>query len=166
MAPKFLIWLLVGLVGLGGLGAGAIILLPKLQPTTSPSSVAPLAEVPPPSAVDMINLFFRLLNEKRVTEAADLLAANLIPDESARKNWEDQFKIFEKAEVLSLEPYQPEEWHADRQVYQISLNVTLNSSGAQAPIPNYGWENGENLRWLIIKKEASGWRLEAIATGP
>jgi len=42
----------------------------------------------------------------------------------------------------------------------------IDSSAANAPIPYYGYENGQNTRFIPIIKENSLWKIDGIATGP
>ena len=34
------------------------------------------------------------------------------------------------------------------------------------PMPNYGWDNGENYRWVTLEKVNNKWMIGGIATGP
>jgi len=59
-----------------------------------------------------------------------------------------------------------ENWSEKNHEHKVTLNVRVSSQVANAPIPNYGWENGSNLRWVEIVKEDEVWKINQIATGP
>jgi hypothetical protein len=42
----------------------------------------------------------------------------------------------------------------------------MNPNSANEPIPYFGWENGQNIRWVTLVKEGKMWRIEGLATGP
>ncbi len=42
----------------------------------------------------------------------------------------------------------------------------MDPSSANAPIPYYGYETGENIRFITLVKENKLWKIDEIATGP
>jgi hypothetical protein len=42
----------------------------------------------------------------------------------------------------------------------------MKPESSTAPIPYYGWDDGEYTRWLTIVKDDNLWKIKGIATGP
>lgn len=125
----------------------------KTAPLSTFVPVQTSASVPLPQKEDIIRTFFNLINEKRVTEAINMLS---VPN----KDWEGQLNSFEKISVKSIEP-------SSENNYKVILSVTMKPKAQNALIPNYGFENGENMRWVGLEKDSSGlWKITGIATGP
>ena len=53
-------------------------------------------------------------------------------------------------------------WHQ----YMITLDVVMDPSSADEPISYYGFERGENVRFVGLVKEDNQWKVEGLATGP
>lgn len=123
--------------------------------------------VPLPTEEDIIRVFFELINEKRIPEAIDMMMPSLVGDESAKQSWGVQFNSLENIVVKKVEPSLKEEWTARRETFKVTVNLEVAKEAASAPIPYYGWENGDNLRWVTLEKnEKNLWKISAIATGP
>jgi hypothetical protein len=122
--------------------------------------------VPLPSEEDIIRIFFNLINEKRVPEAIAMMVPSEASDESAKQAWGVQFNAFEKVTVSQITPSMKEEWKNDNHTYKVTLNVAMKPTSANAPIPYYGFDNGENIRWVTIERISSEWKISGIATGP
>jgi len=50
--------------------------------------------------------------------------------------------------------------------YKVAPNLAMKPEAANAAIPDYGWENGTNIRWISIENVSSVWEIAAISTGP
>jgi hypothetical protein len=49
----------------------------------------------------------------------------------------------------------------------VILDAKIKPGSENAAIPNFGWENGENIRWVSLKKNSDGmWKILGIGTGP
>jgi hypothetical protein len=48
----------------------------------------------------------------------------------------------------------------------VTFDVTMDPSSANGPIPYYGYDQGENVRFVTIVKEGNQWKVEGLATGP
>jgi len=44
--------------------------------------------------------------------------------------------------------------------------MVMDESSKDAPIPYYGYEQGENTRFFVLVKEGDKWFIETIATAP
>ena len=116
--------------------------------------------VPLPSKEDIIRTFFALINEHRASEAVGMLSQSAVPDDSAKQSWGVQFNSFEKVEVKSIEP-------AGLDTYKVVLAIKMKPEAANTVIPNYGFDNGDNTRWVSLQKDSSGlWKLNGLSTGP
>jgi hypothetical protein len=147
----------------------------NLQKGTSNQQISALAqqtvaptggEVPLPTRLSLISTFFGLINEKRIPAAIEMMNSILVPDESSKQAWGVQFNSLENIVVKSVEPSMKEEWTKNKETYKVNINLEVAKEAANAPIPYYGWENGDNLRWISFERNENIWRIVSIATGP
>jgi hypothetical protein len=129
--------------------------------TTSTSSSVPL-----PTSEDIIRTFFSLINEKRIPEAIGMMTAGMVGDESGKQAWGVHFNNIDSIVLKKIEPTLKEEWTQSEQEYRVLLDVRMNPKSADASIPYYGWDNGENIRWVMIQKEGNLWKISSLPTGP
>ncbi len=165
--------LIISIVLLGSLGGG-IFLLTQSQPKknaqnmNSASSVSSETiassssnSIPLPRAEDIVRLFFNLISEKRIPDAIAMMSKAAVPDDAAKQAWGVQFNSIKNLEIVRIEEFEKEK------MYKVRLRVEVNPDSANAPIPYYGWENGENIRFVGIGKNTEGkWNIESIGTGP
>ncbi|MBP8591068.1 hypothetical protein KBI33_01205 [Candidatus Shapirobacteria bacterium] len=138
--------------------------LPENTPTTeTPTSAA--STVPLPTEEDIVRLFFNLIDEERIPEAVAMMSVEAVPDDSYRQAWGVQFNALDSIKVSKIEPYDQGNWSPSSHTYKVNLEVAVSENAANAPIPYYGWENGDNLRWVEIVKEGDLWKINQIATG-
>lgn len=132
----------------------------------SPESIAP-SQVSLPSGSDAINLFWQLINEKRIPEAIAMISANMVPDDSTKQAYGVQFNDIKSVRVISVEAYGKEEWTSERQTYKTTLEVSVDPTAANLPIPYYGYDSNPNIRFISVAKDKTGlWQIHEIATGP
>jgi hypothetical protein len=125
------------------------------------------SQVPLPTGEDVVRIFFNLINEKRIPEAIGMMHSSMVPDDTSKQQWGVHFNSLVSVSVIKLEPFHKKEWTRAKNVYKVVLKVKVKQEAANAPIPNYGWENGENVRWIHIQKDKKGlWKIAGIATGP
>ena len=148
------------------------------QPTTNPESIITASPsetkqaVPLPTREDIIRTFFNLVNEKRISEAVEMMSTKMIPDDASKQGWGVQLNSFKSIKVEKVEPCKSEpcsqNWvEEEKEIYKVILLVEMRPEAAQAPIPYYGWDNGQNTRWLNLEKQADGlWQITSISTGP
>ncbi len=122
--------------------------------------------VPLPTGEDAIRLFFSLINENKVEEALNMLSEEIAESEDSKQSWGVQFNDILSAEVVDVKPYNTDIWTDTAQTYEVTVKTTVHERAAKYPIPYYGWENGENTRWVTIKNDGVQWKIAGIATGP
>lgn len=131
----------------------------------SPTNKA--SDVPLPSGEDIIRTFFELINEKRIPAAIDMMSRTEIEDDSQKQAWGVEFNAFESIKTKSVVAYNKESWTDKEQEYKVNLTVQMKPEAAKSgPIPNYGFDNGDNVRWIMLVKENNLWKVKGIGTGP
>ena len=130
----------------------------QINPTST--TTTDQSGVPLPSQEDIVQTFFNLINEGRIPDAVGMLSSKATSDESSRQAWGVQFNIFKQINLSKIES-------AEDNIFKVTLTVDLKPEAASIqPIPNYGWDNGKNIRWLKLEKENNLWKIDGIATGP
>lgn len=132
-----------------------------IQPTQATSSSVPL-----PTGEDIVRNFFQLIDEGRVSEAVMAMTKINTENDSTKQAWGVQFNGFESIKVKSIEAYDRDNWTDLQQEYKVNLTVQMKPEAANAVMPNYGFDNGDNIRWITIIKENNLWKIDGIATGP
>jgi hypothetical protein len=88
-------------------------------------------------------------------------------NDASIQEWQKQFSSFEKAQVVNIEPENQAAWGPNDRSYKVNVNVKMVPDAASAPIPNYGWQDGDNIRFIKVRKGSDNlWRVLEIATGP
>jgi hypothetical protein len=137
------------------------------DPTQEPSPTKTSANtVPLPQETDSINTFFNLIKEGKPSDAVSMMSKATTEDDSAKQAWAVQFNAMKSVSVKSLEPTMQDTWTDTRHEYKTMLEISMDPSSANAPIPYYGWANGENIRWIMLVKEENLWKIDSISTGP
>jgi hypothetical protein len=133
------------------------------SPTTAPT-VTKNPVVPLPQEQDIVRSFFGAIDEGRPSDAAKMMNTT---DDSTLQAWAVQFNAFKSVKVKSIESSMPEEWTSDTHTYKVILDVVMKPEAANVqPIPNYGFDNGENYRWVSLKKIGNLWKIQGLSTGP
>lgn len=61
----------------------------------------------------------------------------------------------------------PADWTTDLHAYKADLEVKMKPEAASVmPMPNYGWDDGANIRWISLEKIDNHWTVQGFATGP
>ena len=131
-----------------------------------PEVVKKTNEVPLPQEQDIIRSFFAIIDEGRPADAISLMTTELVGEDSSKQMWGVQFDAIESINVKSIEPSGKDGWTPDRHVYKVSLEVSMKPDSADSQIPYFGWNNGSDVRWIVIEKVSAYWRISDIATGP
>lgn len=119
--------------------------------------------VPLPSDEDIIRNFANLIEEGKADSAAKMMKTK---DDSELQAWAVQFSNITSFKVLKIEKSREEEWTNSKHYYKVLFDVWMDPRSADAPIPYYGWQNGQNTRWLTLEKVGNVWKIAEIATGP
>jgi hypothetical protein len=87
-------------------------------------------------------------------------------NDSERQAWAVQFAAFHYLKVLKIEKANLNEWTDNKRIYKVTLDVIMDiEKSANAPIPYYGYQNGENVRWITLEKVDNVWKIAEIAAG-
>lgn len=137
---------------------------PMQQAQESVSAVVPL-----PTGESIINTFFELINEKRIPEAVSMLTKVNTQNDSTKQAWGVQFNAFEAVKAIEIEACttEPCSWQKDEnETYKVTVEAQMKPESANAVMPYYGWDNGQNTRWVTVVKEEGLWKVSGIGTGP
>ena len=109
-----------------------------------------------------LQAFFDLIIKEDWTFSIAQLSYNMAPDDAARQMWLANFQSFDSLEVASIEPAALVQWTDEWESYKVVLKIKTSE-----PVEKYGWENGENTRWVTIIPQGAGyWKIEAISSSP
>jgi len=134
---------------------------------TKPSAQPITETVHLPREADIISSFFSLISEHRASDAVGMMSAKAIPDDSTRQGWAVQFNAFDSLKIISMEPSMQDSWTETTHSYKVVLDVKMKPDAVNAqPIPNYGWDDGRNTRWVSLSKIGARWMIDGLATGP
>jgi hypothetical protein len=121
---------------------------------------------PLPEDEEFINSFYNLIDQGKAGEAVEMLSSQNTNSEGTKKLWQEQFEAIKSVKVLSIEPVMKNSWTDQRREYKVVLDMTMDESSKDAPIPYYGYDQGENTRFITLVKEGDKWFIETIATAP
>ncbi len=115
---------------------------------------------------ELITNFFGLINNGQIPEAVSIMSARAVPDDSAKQAWGVQFNAIRSAHVLKIEEVSQDTWTETSKEYKVTLEIFVDESAYNAPIPYYGWEDNPNIRFITVTKDGSGvWKIDQIGTG-
>lgn len=127
----------------------------SVNPTIGVSpSPSPSKDVSLPTQEDVVRLFFQLINDQKASEAVKMLSQSAAPDDTTRQTWSVNFNSIKSVTIKSLKK-------SSENVYKVVLDIQLKNGDFQ-----YGWYNGENIRWIEIVKENNLYKINTIGTGP
>ena len=135
-----------------------VTVIPTTIQTTDNSGGVPL-----PTAEDIIRSFVSLVEAKRPSDAVTTMK---VTDDSEKQAWAVQFNAINSMKFIKSEKANESEWTSTKQMYKVTLDVQMNPNSADAVIPYYGWDNGQNIRWITLEKVGKMWKISSIATGP
>lgn len=139
------------------------------QPPSPTTSSQAGSTVPLPQDEDVIRNFVTLIEEGKADDAAKMMKiSDQSPPQanSELQAWAVQFANINSFKLLKMEKANESEWTDTKHIYKVILDVWMNPDSGNAPIPYYGWQNGENTRWLTLEKVGDVWKIAEIATGP
>lgn len=115
---------------------------------------------------ELITHFFALIDSKEIPQAIELMSPQAVPDDNTKQSWGVQFNTIRSVNVLAIEPVSQETWTDIQKEYKVTLEIYVDSSAANAPIPYYGWEDNPNIRFITLWKGNDGlWKIDQIGTG-
>jgi hypothetical protein len=131
----------------------------QLPSPTQASEAAPL-----PEDKEILQNFFSFFGTDDAYKAALMMKTT---NDSERQAWAVQFAAFHYLKVLKIEKANLNEWTDNKHIYKVTLDVIMDiEKSANAPIPYYGYQNGENVRWITLEKVDNVWKIAEIATSP
>ena len=95
-----------------------------------------------------------------------MMTSTITDNDSQKQAWGVQLNAFKSVKVLDVTPSMPEEWKDNLHTYKVTLDVVMDPTSANQPIPYYGYDNGKNIRWITLEKSGTLWKVTGIATGP
>jgi len=108
---------------------------------------------------ELLTDFFGLINSDQIPDAIALMSDRAAPDDSAKQAWGVQFNAVRSVHVLDMEEVSQDTW-------KVTLEIYVDESAADAPIPYYGWEDNPNIRFITVVKDENGvWKIDQIGTG-
>lgn len=119
--------------------------------------------VPLLSGEDVIRTYTSLIDEQNIAEAVGMMN---IQDDAVKQSWGVYLDSFSSLTLKRIDPYNKNEWTDTHETFQVLFAAQMKPEAASAAIPNYGWENGDNVRWVSISKVNALWKIAEIATGP
>ena len=106
--------------------------------------------------------FFSYISQGDPVWAVRQLEYSLSPDEATAQIWLANFQSLKSLEVVSIEQANLEQWTDQWESYKVTVNITTDETPDK-----YGWENGENIRWISLVPQGAGeWKIASIATSP
>lgn len=141
---------------------------PQTQSSSSSSlsSSSSQTSVPLPQEKDIVNNFFQLIDEGRASEAVMMMPSKITGDDSTKQAFGVQFAAMESVKVKKIEESSRSDWTDTWHQYMVTLDVVMDPSSSGGPIPYYGFERGDNVRFVALIKEGNLWKVEGMATGP
>jgi hypothetical protein len=106
----------------------------------------PKAEVVSGGNTDIINNFFTSVSEGKIDEP--------------------MYKAMKSVKVVKIEESSKADWTESWQQYMVTLDVVMDPGSANQPIPYFGFEKGENVRFVNLTKQGNQWKMGDLTTGP
>lgn len=115
---------------------------------------------------ELIANFYGLIDNRQIPEAISLMSSNAVPDDSAKQAWGVQFNAIRSVNIMNMEAVSQDTWTDNSKVYKVTLEIYVDSSAADAPIPYYGYVDNPNIRFITVIKDTNGrWYIDQIGTG-
>jgi len=116
--------------------------------------------------VAVIQEFVESIDDGRVSEAMAMMSPELLADAEARDGWKRQFSAIRSIDLVDVSEVEGRN-AAPCLTYEVRLEVLLAPEAARAPIPNYGWDDNPNVRWIELCPDSGRmWKISSIGTGP
>ncbi len=108
--------------------------------------------------------FFTLINEGNIDKALEMMDDNMITNSNANRLWKENLSSIIGHEFKSTGFAVSDEtsWTEDTQIFEVAIKIPNNN----ASLEKYGWNQGENTRWITLKKYGTTWKIHEISTSP
>jgi hypothetical protein len=128
---------------------------------TAVSSPSPEISAPLSSKEDIVRTFCELIDEGRISDAVFMMD---LKDDAERQSWAVSLNNFSSFKLVNIKESKIDK---TRNSFEVDIDVSLKKNLADLPIPNYGWVDGINKRWINLKEVETGkYKIAGIATGP
>jgi len=119
-----------------------------------------------PTDLEFLKIFFDTVNSKNMPFAMNMLDPSFSSTEESKKTWESYLSSFKSIALKNTEEANKNEWTDIMHIYKVTLTVETSEEYAKATIPYFGYDNGDNIRWITLKKGGDNlWRVAGFATG-
>jgi hypothetical protein len=135
------------------------------EASSRPTSGAPSSDAPK-SEEDVIREFFELVDQGRTADAVLAMSSSITGDDSVKQAWAVQLDAMLDVKVVALRASLPQDWTETHHSFRVLLDVRMDPASSTAPIPYYGYTDGENVRFVSVVEEDGAWRIDTIGTGP
>jgi hypothetical protein len=126
-------------------------------------------ELTAPAAADpvaVIQVFVEAIDDGRVSDAMAMMSPELLVDPEAEDGWRRQFSAIRSIGLVDVSEVE-DDIAGLCVTYEVRLEVHLAPEAARAPIPNYGWDDNPNIRWIELCPDGERmWMISSIGTGP
>ena len=130
-------------------------------PVNNPTGLPLQQDISLPSKEDVVITFCNLVDEGRISEAVSLMN---IDDDIVKQSWGVSLNNFSSFKLINIKKSSADE---NGNSFEVDINVVLKKNLTDLPVPNYGWVNGINKKWInLIEKEPGKYIISEIATGP
>ncbi len=138
----------------------------NVQVSPSAEATSSQGTVSFPQETDIIRTYFNLIEERRVSEAVMMMSDLITGNDSEKQAWGVQLNAMKSVKVLDVAASMPEEWKDNEHTYKVTLDIVMDPSSVNGPIPYHGYDNGKNIRWVTLQKTGNVWKVMGIGTGP
>lgn len=108
----------------------------------------------------LVDYFFSSLRSSEIDDALGMMDPETLGNASTQAMWRGTFTSFASLTVNNIEDWNPSEWSSSQEIYKVSLNIHLE------PNEQTLWSDGDNTRWVYVKKVNNQWKISELATGP
>jgi hypothetical protein len=122
--------------------------------------------VPLPTERDIIQSFFQRIDIGRHSDAVRMMTSSINNNDATKQAYGVQFNAIDSVTITNIDDSMKEEWTPTKHQFKVTLEMAMNPTSANEPIPYFGYTNGENMRFITLIKESKMWRVAEIATGP
>lgn len=131
------------------------------QINATPTGNLAQQNVPLPSKEDTVRTFCNLIDEGKISEAVSMMD---IKDETTKQAWGVYFNNFSSFELINIKKSTLDKTGNS---FEVDIKITLKEDLQNLPIPNNGWVNGVNKKWIdVVDNGPSRYKISGIATGP
>lgn len=107
---------------------------------------------------DVVRTFCNLIDEGKISDAVGMTT---VEGEVKKQSWGENFNNFSSFKLVGIK-----ESEIDENSFEVDIDVKLKENLINLPIPNYGWENGVNKRWINLIEKDGLYKISEVATGP